>query len=200
MYKVFFNDRLIKIKEYTDEPDEESFIYKCNTKLNTLIDFFLESEKPDEICFEHDNLEVLFNKFTSYFKIIEAAGGLVFNNKKEFLLITRWDKPDLPKGKIEKGEDTKTAAIREVVEECGIEVPEIIKELPATYHIYFGKKNTILKKTYWFEMKYTGTKIPVPQTEEAISEVRFVENSKALELSKKSYRNLEDLFQYAYNK
>ena len=54
-------------------------------------------------------------------KVEISAGGVVFkkeDNKLKFLLILdgygRWA---LPKGHIEKGESTKTAALREVSEE-----------------------------------------------------------------------------------
>jgi hypothetical protein len=38
--------------------------------------------------------------------LIEAAGGLVKNENKDFLFIYRNDKWDLPKGKIEKGRNS----------------------------------------------------------------------------------------------
>ena len=57
--------------------------------------------------------------------LIEAAGGLVKNENGDYLFIYRNDKWDLPKGKIEKDEKTKVAAVREVEEECGIAVSKL---------------------------------------------------------------------------
>ncbi len=78
------------------------------------------------------------------------------------------------KGKIEKGEDTETAAIREVEEECGVRKLRIIKALPPTYHIYETKKNTVLKKTYWFEMTCKDDSKLKPQLEEGITKVKWI--------------------------
>ena len=55
--------------------------------------------------------------FQGLYKIIEAAGGVVFNEKNEILMIYRLKTWDLPKGKIEKGETPADAAFREVCEE-----------------------------------------------------------------------------------
>ena len=45
------------------------------------------------------------------YKTIRAAGGLVFNNKDEVLMIFRRAMWDLPKGKIDLGEKKKAAAL-----------------------------------------------------------------------------------------
>ncbi|MDB4195885.1 NUDIX domain-containing protein, partial [Flavobacteriales bacterium] len=59
------------------------------------------------------------------FRIVEAGGGLVVNEKDEVLFIFRKGKWDIPKGKLEKREKIKHGAIREVEEECGITDPKI---------------------------------------------------------------------------
>ena len=45
----------------------------------------------------------------------------LYNESGEFLIIKRNGVWDLPKGKLEKGEDFETAALREVEEETGLE-------------------------------------------------------------------------------
>ncbi len=127
-----------------------------------------------EIYFFNSSLELLLDYFSSMFRIIEAAGGLVKNEKGEWLFIFRNGKWDLPKGKIEKGEAVKTAAVREVEEECGISGLSILKELPSTYHTYFLEEKNILKRTYWFEMLCKDTSQLVPQTEEGITDVKWI--------------------------
>jgi len=43
------------------------------------------------------------------------------------------------KGKIEKGETIKEAAVREVEEECNIVVNKLGKKICKTYHVYIYK-------------------------------------------------------------
>src|SRR6185295_2085187 len=85
------------------------------------------------IIFSDDD-KTLWKKFCKQFTIIEAAGGLVLNTKKELLMIFRLNRWDLPKGKIEKNEEPSAAALREVCEETGVCDCEIIGELNSTYH------------------------------------------------------------------
>lgn len=105
--------------------------------------------------------------------LIEAAGGIVKNPAGAYLFIYRNDKWDLPKGKIEKGEKTKEAAVREVEEECGIKVSRLGKKICKTYHAYISREEVVLKKTHWYEMKSRGKEKLKPQTEEGITDVRW---------------------------
>jgi 8-oxo-dGTP pyrophosphatase MutT (NUDIX family) len=105
--------------------------------------------------------------------MIEAGGGLVLNKRGEFLTIFRNGTWDLPKGKLTEGEDFATAALREVKEETGLAGLKIVDPLMSTYHTYTLKNDRILKKTRWFEMKYTGTAKPRVQKEEGITDYRW---------------------------
>ena len=105
--------------------------------------------------------------------LIEAAGGLVENEKGDYLFIYRNDKWDLPKGKIEKDEKTKVAAVREVEEECGIIVSKLGDKICKTYHAYISRGEVVLKKTHWYAMKYKGKDKLKPQIEEGITDVRW---------------------------
>ena len=58
---------------------------------------------------------------------IEAAGGIIISEKGELLMIFRRGKWDLPKGKIDQGETPPQAAIREVKEETGLSMVELIR-------------------------------------------------------------------------
>ncbi len=106
-------------------------------------------------------------------KLIEAAGGLVKNENKDFLFIYRNDKWDLPKGKIDKGETVKAAAVREVEEECGIVVSKLGEKICKTYHVYFWRGEIVLKKTHWYKMKAKGLQKLKAQKEEGITDVRW---------------------------
>ncbi len=129
-----------------------------------------------------------WGNYLKKYMLIEAAGGVVKNGKSELLLIFRLDKWDLPKGKIEKDEAVRKAAIREVQEECGISEIEIIMELPVTYHTYELKGVAILKRTHWFEMLYSGrnTKL-TPQLDEHITVARWMNKSDMKEALKNTY-------------
>jgi 8-oxo-dGTP pyrophosphatase MutT (NUDIX family) len=79
----------------------------------------------------------------------------------------------LPKGKLEKGETIKNAAIRECEEECGIKQLSITKQLSSSFHLYKYKKGFALKQSYWFYMKSDYSKKLTPQLEEDIDEVKW---------------------------
>jgi ADP-ribose pyrophosphatase YjhB (NUDIX family) len=59
-----------------------------------------------------------------------SAGGVIIGPNRQVLVVsqhgTSWS---LPKGTLEKGEDNKTAAIREIKEETGVTQLNFIKEL-----------------------------------------------------------------------
>lgn len=112
-----------------------------------------------------------WEEFVSMYSLQEAAGGLVLNEFDELLIIFRRGKWDLPKGKIDYDEMPEQAAIREVKEECGIENLELGKPLATTFHTYSEKKKNILKKTYWFLMRSNSSESLLPQTEEDIEKV-----------------------------
>lgn len=117
---------------------------------------------------QKNNLQSLYrNQFT----LIPAAGGMVYNDKKEVLLIYRKEKWDLPKGKIEPYEPTNECAIREVQEETGVKKLQIIEKLATTYHEYTLNDVPILKKTEWFLMNSNYIEELNPQLIEDITQV-----------------------------
>lgn len=107
-------------------------------------------------------------------RVIHAAGGLVKNANSDYLFIKRLGKWDLPKGKVEEGERMREAAVREVAEECSIEIDSLGKKIESTYHVYILRDEFILKKTNWYKMKVNSIPNLVPQTEENITEAKWV--------------------------
>ncbi len=121
-----------------------------------------------------DDPKTIFNQIKQQVKVIEAAGGLVKSEENKYLFIKRNGFWDLPKGKLEKDEKRKDAAVREVEEECGIRVKSLENKLLKTYHVYEMKGKVVLKISHWYTMKSKSKQKLIPQTEEGITEVRWI--------------------------
>jgi len=108
--------------------------------------------------------------------IIIAAGGLVQNRKGEILLIYRRGFWDLPKGKLDAGENIPDCAVREVQEETGIQTLELGPFICTTTHTYFDKwlNKDVEKQTHWYAMLSLANETLVPQTEEDIENIEWV--------------------------
>jgi 8-oxo-dGTP pyrophosphatase MutT (NUDIX family) len=125
--------------------------------------------------------------------LIEAAGGLVKNENGSYLFIYRNDKWDLPKGKIERFEKVKEAAVREVEEECGIKVSNLDEKICKTYHVYINRGEVVLKKTHWFRMRCKGQEKLKPQKEEGITEVRWFKREHIGPILKNTFPSIMDV-------
>ena len=135
-----------------------------------------------------------FDTFASTYTMVKAAGGIVMTGEQEVLMIYRKNKWDFPKGKVEENESVHIAAVREVMEETDIKEISIVGELPSTFHTYIENGVLILKQTYWYDMVSWGTSKPTPQTEEDITEVKWVPIEQVAELLAGSYPSLFDLW------
>lgn len=195
-YFVFINDKVIKFGENVNnnfgqaKPENKPMGHR-----------FIEAFMADEhkACLltppKGYTLKKYFKMFTDDFKNIEAAGGIVRNGKEEVLCIHRLGKWDLPKGKLERGETPLMGAIREVYEECGVHSKQASSFESITYHMYTIKDAWILKKTHWFDLEALPPWKLIPQTEEGISEVCWMNASKILdEFLPKTYPALRYLW------
>lgn len=142
------------------------------------------------ICSEE--VESIFQNFISLFRLVEGAGGIVFSEGRKVLLIYRNGAWDLPKGKIETGEPTEIAAVREVQEETGLKNVRIVKPMHVTHHVYIDKENPVLKKVYWFEMSTENEPVLIPQREEGIEKAQWVSLADLPYLLKNSYQTIQD--------
>ena len=145
----------------------------------------------------NNSLEVITENWESFcanYMLIEAAGGSVYNDRNQLLMIFRNGKWDLPKGKLEVGENIEQCAIREVEEECGVSGLIITQQLQETYHTYEINGQKILKCTYWFEMKSSFKGNLVPQTKEGITAVVWVNKEGIVEKLENSFGNIAELF------
>jgi 8-oxo-dGTP pyrophosphatase MutT (NUDIX family) len=172
-YRIYINEKVIlvtellpKLKENYQQLDAQTFDLK-------IIYTWILAHKNDYFYLLCDDAKAYMKAITRSLTLIEAAGGIVKNRDGKYLFIYRNDKWDLPKGKIEKGEKTKVAAVREVEEECGITVSSLGDKICKTYHAYISREEVVLKKTHWYKMKYKGNEKLKPQKEEGITDVRW---------------------------
>jgi len=106
--------------------------------------------------------------------LIKAGGGLVENENGEALFIYRRGKWDLPKGKLDPHETLSECALREVSEETGVSRLKLEKFLLVTEHEYEEMGKPLIKETHWYLMKATGNQALIPQTEEDITELKWI--------------------------
>ena len=197
MYKVFFNDRTVFFGDDFSRAfvKHKGLFYKYNNfiELNELVGLFDSLHEIKNLYILHENILMVFEEFKACFMVIEAGGGVVINEQGEFLAIYRNGVWDLPKGKLEKGEDFQSAAFREVEEETGLPGLQVIEPLVSTYHTYHLKRKWILKKTKWFEMNYSGGDKPRLQSKEGISDYRWVKPGRTGFIRENSYASILDV-------
>ncbi len=195
MYKIFINDKPFFISQ-TDL--KEDALKKCkreNYDPSKLLSWIKECESLSSkgYLIIHDDVESVFKDLYTHHVPVMASGGVVYNSSGQLLLIKRLGKWDLPKGKIDAGETSEEAAIREVEEECGISGLSIIDKLPTTYHTYKMRNYRFLKITNWYRMKTSFNGILVPQKEEMITDAIWTDLN-AHDLEKlDTYDSIRDL-------
>lgn len=196
-YKVFVNEKLLTISSQPEMEKNEIRVLNLQYDHADLLNFYLEQFKLG--CYHHlhffgENPAAIFQDLCKVFTLIEAAGGLVINDKGEALVIFRKGKWDLPKGKIDDGETPENAAVREVSEECSIQLPKIAEVLEETWHTYQLNGKPIIKKAYWYKMNpQNHAEQPSPQLEEDITEAKWVSKEYFAEMRKNIYPAIEEL-------
>jgi 8-oxo-dGTP pyrophosphatase MutT (NUDIX family) len=178
MYKIFVNNKPIIIADTTSvihklTPCLELSAYS-ERDLRTAIDELQYKNNYKAVYITGGNIKQMWKDFTKHFTIIDAAGGLVKNAKGNYLFIKRNGYWDMPKGKVEKNEKIRAAAMREVEEETGISNLTIASEIGNTYHVFITHGVFYIKRTYWFEMNYEGSETLVPQISEGIVQAEWI--------------------------
>lgn len=203
MYKIYINETpLLLFDARKGEPsaiiEEDEMRIRYTGKAKFLLNYADMLEKTQRYkqitIFSHD-YDKLVADFESNYKIIEAAGGLVYNEEDKILMIFRRDSWDLPKGKIDPGESKEEAAVREVEEETGLTQIKLGPLLGETYHTYRTKSGKrILKRTYWFRMNAPKQPL-VPQAEEDIEEAIWQDPHTFLATSPVIYNSILEVIQ-----
>lgn len=217
MYVIYINDRpltLLSSSEHrtsdrgpselaertqsgTGNPTHLTALY--NGKPRTLLQYadMLEkgSPKVQSVDLVAEDLEQLWLDFRGKYKWVPAAGGVVENTVLDkTLFIFRRGSWDLPKGKIDEGEEAPAAALREVKEETGLQQLQMGEALPTTYHTYRNQKNKrVLKPTYWYRMSTVEEGL-IPEEGEGIEKAEWRNPESVLGMKGGFYCSLRQLF------
>ncbi len=183
---MFITDTMPNEVENLQLLDAEQFEFKTfykNLSKGAAAHHVILTEHPKEV----------FKRVKESCQLIKAAGGLVRNAEGEYLFIFRNKRWDLPKGKLEKGEKMKEAALREVEEECGVVIFKNKEKLCRTYHIYELNNKVVLKKTNWYSMTVKGKPKLVPQKEEGITKAEWLNSDALSPILKNTYPLILDV-------
>lgn len=128
-------------------------------------------------------------------RIIQAGGGLVLNEQNELLFIFRRGSWDLPKGKVDPGETIEACALREVEEETGVKNLTLVDFVGITQHQYFDPylQEEVIKESHWYTMTVKGVPALIPQTEEDITDIKWVPLSQVNELIADAYASIKEI-------
>jgi 8-oxo-dGTP pyrophosphatase MutT (NUDIX family) len=172
-YRIYINEKVILLTQVRPEAVDNYQQIDSQTFDLKIIYTWILAHKSNMFYVLCPDAKAFLKQVKQSVTLIKAAGGLVKNEHKSLLFIYRNDKWDLPKGKIEKDETVKEAAVREVEEECNITVSKLGEKICKTYHVYVSKGDVVLKKTWWYDMKCKGQNKLKPQLEEGITDVRW---------------------------
>ena len=182
-----------KVLILTDSPVEISDYYRMPSSELSRANVLKIFETTNTIVVLDSMIEPYIEQFISEFKWVEAAGGLVENEKGETLMIYCYRHWDLPKGHIDEGESADVCAIREVAEETGVAGAKIVRFLCNTIHAYGVYGVWELKRTSWFHL--TAESCPTkPQKEEDIAIAKWCTPEELEENLRSTYPTIRNVF------
>ena len=198
LYKIYYNNKKLIIANEADlnfKGNNTLFAAYDNVAiLQALIETFHNLPSVETLYIYGEKPELIWEAYKSLYTVIEAAGGLVLNKASHALLIFRYGKWDLPKGKVEKKETIEEAAVREVIEECGVKDLVIESKLMDTHHVYVANDKQVLKISHWYLMKCQDNEPElIPQIIEGITDARWMTATEALQILDQSYPSVQDV-------
>lgn len=198
--KIYFGEKPVYLcDEITDQLHEilhhpdAVFIDELSSKaIHALLHEIKKEEFHAGVIWDKD-FEKLKKAFFKHFTLLEAAGGIVQNEQKDVLFIFRLGKWDLPKGKMEKKELPEVCAAREIEEETGVKRLTLKKKIADTYHTYDAYGKHYLKTTHWFYFTCEGKQKLVPQTEEQITDIKWIKTRDIKKPVANTYEAIKDV-------
>ncbi len=179
--------------------------YKSQKALAKIMEIVHDEQNDSNLVLYGEEPLQILEAFDLQFKRIDAAGGVVINEKDEILMIHRRGFWDLPKGKLDEGETLEAAAVREVKEETGLINVDLLSPITfegllnkATYHSYEHKGIRVLKASYWYMMKGNSTDKIIPQTDEDIIEARWMSRSEVEAVIPEMYLSIQDVIREVF--
>lgn len=188
MYKVFIENKSVLFISQRDEIPSNRVLKLVTPKNYTFREIRKlrrKELKSTLMVVPCEDVELAWNAFKEELKPVVAAGGLARNESGQVLMIYRNRRWDLPKGKLKKKESKRKGAIREVMEECGVNNLFIHQKLIKTFHVVNQNGQLYLKKVHWYNMHCFDTNAPQPQQAEGITKAEWTDPIKA----KKRLRN-----------
>lgn len=164
----------IGLLERNSSPDLQGITLACNDKL------------------------AVEKRIKGMFSVLKAAGGVVVKDD-QWLMIYRRKLWDLPKGKLDKGEKSELASIREVEEETGVKA-KIVDKICTTWHTYTHNNSAILKRTKWYLMACVDDAQMAPQVEEDIESMEWVNSQQAQRMLVNSFSSIRYVINCYKNK
>lgn len=202
--KIYYNDKplilVTDMEAYLDaNPVAEMYQFFSGATLKSFTQALQLLDRPGSMgaIIEDISEKALEEQLIAMYQPITAGGGLVFNEENALLMIFRRGKWDLPKGKLDEGEDIAACALREVSEETGLQTLTLEDKLCDSYHIYNQDGVSYLKHTVWFKMKGTTTDKLLPQKEENILEAKWVAEREIGPLAARTYEAVRDVLKIA---
>lgn len=203
IYKIYINDlplylvHTLNRAALKDVLPKDTLIISFKGRKKQLmhcIDILEKNGKEAIVIQTSTSVKSLYKVFRSLFQNIPASGGVVTTTDgSKILMMKRRGHWDLPKGKSEGSEKKRETAKREVEEETGIKVGEVLNKLITTRHT-FRRKNgdRALKINHWFVMKAKEDQKLIPQKEEDITKVEWINRSKTLK-KRPMFHSIEDV-------
>ncbi len=121
---------------------------------------------------------------------VSSGGVVIFGNT--ILLLKKFNGDwVLPKGRVEKNETIKDAALREVLEESGVKA-EVLRYIGMVHYKYKNLKEDemVYKTVHWYLMR-TNSMDCIPQKKEGFIDALFVHIDKAKDLVR--YQDEKDI-------
>ncbi len=201
--EYFLKQQLIILSDQVKHPEDLWMYCSEENPTSSLVHWWEGPGKPllrwvealeslpliDSLQLLYYDLDTLKKFFENHFEYVEAAGAIVaIKNQDYFLAIYRRGFWDLPKGKMEKGEDPEECALREVMEETGVKISNNNAiPLTTTKHLFRQQGRWHIKKTHWFVFEVDSALPTKPESREGIKEARWLSLTEWKHRRKRSY-------------